>query len=357
MAQLSSTSEAIFIRKVIIVALIGAFAMTLWLLSPILLLAFAAVLIAMAFRTLARPLMRLGLGEKPAIIVTTLGVLALIVGAVVFFGAELVNQWHALDQRIGEIATQTSDRLDLPSLASLFASGDKAAGLASWLPRFLAWGVTLGQALVGAAVVLVAGLYIALDPMTYRNGILKLVPPRYRANAVATLDDIGEALQRWLGGVGLTMLIVGVLTGLGLWLAGVQSPLALGLLAGLSTAVPYIGSIFAAIVTVAVAAGQSFDVVIGAVIVMFIVQQIESNVVTPLVVGGAVSIAPAAGLLAIVAMSVLFGPLGVLLGFPLAIVVDIAVRRLYVRDALDEPVEILGQDAQRSQDVCGSAGP
>ena len=86
---------------------------------------------------------------------------------------------------------------------------------------------------------------------------------------------------------------------------------------------------------------------------MFIVQQIESNVVTPVVVGGAVSLSPVTGLFAIVAMAVLFGPLGVLFGFPLAVVADIAIRRLYIRDALDEPVEILGDQAKKSS-VVGS---
>ena len=71
-------------------------------------------------------------------------------------------------------------------------------------------------------------------------------------------------------------------------------------------------------------------------------------VIAPLVVGRRVSIAPATGLFAIVAMAVVFGPLGVLLGFPLTIVADIVIRRLYVRDALDEPVEILGDEAEKS---------
>jgi predicted PurR-regulated permease PerM len=52
---------------------------------------------------------------------------------------------------------------------------------------------------------------------------------------------------------------------------------------------------------------------------------------------------------AMFAMALLFGPLGVIFGFPLAIVADIAIRRLYVRDTLDKPVEILGKPAQRSE--------
>lgn len=80
---------------------------------------------------------------------------------------------------------------------------------------------------------------------------------------------------------------------------------------------------------------------------LFVVgQQIESNIIMPLVSGRTVKLPPAVGLLAVVAIGILFGPLGLLLGYPLAIVVDVAVRRLYVRDTLGEDVEIVGEDAK-----------
>jgi len=73
------------------------------------------------------------------------------------------------------------------------------------------------------------------------------------------------------------------------------------------------------------------------------VQQIESNIIMPLVSGRAVNLSPAVGLFAVVALGILFGPLGLLLGYPLAIVIDVAVRRLYVRETLGEHVEIASE--------------
>jgi predicted PurR-regulated permease PerM len=78
------------------------------------------------------------------------------------------------------------------------------------------------------------------------------------------------------------------------------------------------------------------------------VQQVESNIIMPLVSGRAVKLPPAMGLFAVVAIGILFGPLGLLLGYPLAIVVDVAVRRLYVREALGEKVEIAGESGKKS---------
>jgi predicted PurR-regulated permease PerM len=74
-----------------------------------------------------------------------------------------------------------------------------------------------------------------------------------------------------------------------------------------------------------------------------LVQQVESNLIMPLVSGRAVQLPPAVGLFAVIAMGVVFGPLGLALGYPLAVVFDVAVRRLYVRQTLGEPVEIAGE--------------
>jgi predicted PurR-regulated permease PerM len=145
------------------------------------------------------------------------------------------------------------------------------------------------------------------------------------------------------------MVMVGALTALGLWIAGVQSPIVLGLLAGLANFVPYAGSIAAAVLTLTIAAAQGWETLVWASAAMLIVQQIESNVISPMVIGRAVHILPATGLFALVAMAMLFGPLGVLFGFPLAIVADVAIRRLYVRDLLGKPVKIHGEPAAPSE--------
>jgi predicted PurR-regulated permease PerM len=68
----------------------------------------------------------------------------------------------------------------------------------------------------------------------------------------------------------------------------------------------------------------------------------------PPVSGRAVKLPPAVGLFAVVAIGILFGPLGLLLGYPLAIVIDVAVRRLYVREALGERVEIAGEEKKKA---------
>ena len=163
-------------------------------------------------------------------------------------------------------------------------------------------------------------------------------------NVADTVDDAGEALRLWLGAQLLAMIIVGVMIGAGLAIIGVPSALGLGFIAAMLEFVPIVGPIVAAVPALLLASTQSTEMVAWTLGLFVIVQQIESNVIMPLVSGRVVKLPPAVGLFAVVAIGILFGPLGLLLGYPLAIVMDVAVRRLYVRDALGEDVEIAGED-------------
>jgi predicted PurR-regulated permease PerM len=90
---------------------------------------------------------------------------------------------------------------------------------------------------------------------------------------------------------------------------------------------------------------------VWALALVIVIQQLESNVVIPLIAGHAVRLPPAVGLFAVIAMGVLFGPLGLVVGYPLAVVGDVAVRRLYVRETLGEDVEIVAETSRAGQTI------
>ena len=119
-----------------------------------------------------------------------------------------------------------------------------------------------------------------------------------------------SGLRMWLGAQVVAMLMVGVLIGGGALLIGIPSPFALGLIFGLAEFVPVAGPVVGAIPVLLVAAGQSWEMVLWALGLVVIVQQVESNLIMPLVSGHAVQLPPAVGLFAVVAMGVVFGPLG-----------------------------------------------
>ena len=114
---------------------------------------------------------------------------------------------------------------------------------------------------------------------------------------------------------------------------------------------PIVGPVIGAVPALLLASTEGWHMVAWTLAVFVVVQQIESNLIMPLVSGARVAVPPAVGLFAVVAIGVLFGPLGLLLGYPLAIVIDVAVRSLYVREALGEKVEIAGERPRRKPEA------
>ncbi|MDN4634228.1 AI-2E family transporter [Sphingomonas sp. PsM26] len=123
---------------------------------------------------------------------------------------------------------------------------------------------------------------------------------------------------------------MGVGTGLGLWLVGVPAAWAIGLVAGLAEFVPYAGIILAGVPAVVLAFGQGTSTGLWTIGVLLIVQQLQGNLVMPLLHNRMVDLPPAITIFGIIAAGILFGVAGVLLATPLTIVVLVLVRRLYL---------------------------
>jgi predicted PurR-regulated permease PerM len=148
---------------------------------------------------------------------------------------------------------------------------------------------------------------------------------------------IGNILERWLVGQLVVMCTIGLLSGVGLWLLGIEAAFALGLMGGLLCFIPFVGAILAAVPATLVALTQG-PIYAASVILMYVgVHFIEGNFITPMVQAEATSLPPVLAILSTVAFSLLFGPAGVLLAAPLTLLLMVAVEVLYVQEGLGEP--------------------
>jgi predicted PurR-regulated permease PerM len=130
------------------------------------------------------------------------------------------------------------------------------------------------------------------------------------------------------------MLTIGILSGLGLWLLGIDAAIALGLVGGLLTFIPYVGAVFAAVPATLVALTQGPGYA-GTVILMYVcIHIVEGNFITPLVQAKATSLPPVLALLSTVAFSLLLGPSAILFAAPLMLFVITAVEVLWVEQEL-----------------------
>lgn len=341
-------SDWIFVRRVLTVIALAALALALWTLSDLLLLIFAAILCAVALRALMAPLVEAtGMREPFALATIMLFLVAFVAALVLQFGSRLSDQTAYLVQNAPAALESLAQSLglDINSLSRDFA-GSAIGALAS---RAITLGSSIIEAVAGFILVVVGGIYLAAAPRTYRRGLIALFPQRWHKPITSTVDDTSFALARWLRAQLIAMALVGAMTGLGMWLVGVPSPLALGLIAGVTEFIPIVGPIVGAIPALLLASAQGWEVTAAALAVAILVQQLENNLIMPFVVGRVVELPAAVGMFATVAMAILFGPLGLLLGYPLAIAADVAVRRLYVREALGKTVEIPAERERKAE--------
>jgi predicted PurR-regulated permease PerM len=178
--------------------------------------------------------------------------------------------------------------------------------------------------------------------------VVRLFPLSYRARAREVLNEIGCTLQWWLLGQAIDMAVVGVLTGIGLFLLGVPLALALAVLAGLFTFVPYFGPIVSAIPAIIVAATISWSKVLWVIVIYLICHGIEGYVVAPFVQRRTVELPPAVTILSMAVMAALFGALGLMVATPMVAAILVIVREVYVRDILGDPDADLAPVVQRT---------
>jgi len=351
-----------FIYRVLIVFALIVLGGVLLRISTVLPLIFGAVLVAVLFRAIAEPLARrtnmpdgLALAAAVTIIFGILAAAAWLLGSEVRAQVAVLTEtvpasWQALERRLE--AWGMTDQLD-EMVADMKPSG---SGMLSQVGGVA---LTFGSGLADLLLVLVGGVYLAAQPQLYRTGLLKLVPPSRRELAADAVDDSGRALRLWLLGQLVSMTIIGTVTGIGLWLIGVPSALTLGLLAGLLEFIAIIGPIIAAIPALLIALTQGADVALWTLGLYIMVQQLEGNIVQPMVQQRAVDLPPALLLFSLVISGLLFGIVGVILAAPMTVLVFVLVKRLYVREALQTETSVPGEkteEPERRPSIDGSDG-
>ncbi len=201
---------------------------------------------------------------------------------------------------------------------------------------------------VGASTVmlllvsLVIMLYVLLNPDVYRRGILWMIPSGHESVAKLTMAHISVALRWWMLGRLVSMLAVGLLTSLGMWLIGMPAPVALGALAGLLSFVPNIGPIVAAAPGLLIAVPDGSWMFFSALGVYVFAQLIESNLMTPLVDKYTVATPPALLVVTQVIIAVLAGVWGAVIASPLLVVVLVLIQQLYVGQYIKKPIKSSG---------------
>ena len=195
-------------------------------------------------------------------------------------------------------------------------------------------------AVAGLVIVLFIAMYVAATPSLYREGLVHLVPHQHRARAREVFSTLGETLRQWLIARLIAMVAIGLITGFGLALVGVKGAAALGVLAGLLELVPFFGPFISAIPAIGIALAESPQKALLVIGLYVIVQQLEGNVITPLILEKRLDIPPVLTVVAVSAMGMVFGVLGMLIAEPLLAAGLVVTKMLYVQDVVGDDVKV-----------------
>ncbi len=339
--------ELAFLRRVLIVAGVVLLLLFAWAVKDALLLLFAAVLVAVGLRALADPLReRLGVPSGRAVAVACLIVFVPLGLVLVLVGSEIRAQGALLLDQLPEAADTLQSRfgirIPVPGAPGAQPAPDTSA-VGEVARHAASYALVAVDALGALVIVVVGGIYLAADPAPYRRGVAKLMPRSRQPEAEEALEASGRALRLWLKAQLMTMAVVGLLTGLGAWAIGLPAPLALGLFAGLADLVPLVGPFIGALPGVLLAFNEGWETLLWTLALYVVVQQIEGNVLTPLLGKRMVSIPPALLLFSVVAAGAVLGLGGVLLAAPLTVVAVVLVGKLYVQETLGRSVAVPGE--------------
>ena len=336
--------DAEFVRKTLIVLGLGLMALLLWKLADVLLLAFGAVLVAILLHAASDALVRyLRVPERWSLTLDSLVIFALFLAIMALFGTQVRSQFSSVVERLPFALDNFSKHLGIGPVSddlSEIVNNAPAGGMAA---RLAGIGGAILDGLADFILVVIAGLYIAAAPRLYEQGFVKLFPIRHHERVESTLEASGKALRLWLTSQLIAMSCVAVLSAMAFWLIGLPSAIALGLIAGLADFIPFLGPILGALPAVLIAFSISGETALWTILAVIVIQQLEGNVIFPLVARSVISIPPALALFAILIGSVLFGTLGLIFGFPLAVVTYVLVKKLYVRETLGERTEVPGE--------------
>jgi predicted PurR-regulated permease PerM len=324
-------------------------------LASLWILIFGSVVVAVVIRSIADPLVRWAkVKDGLAVLIAVLLILAFLTLVGFLFGRQINQQVQQLMARLPAAWAQFQLRLDaspmLGRVVDQLRNATSEAGKALALAPKIAMGVMSGVATL--FLVIVAGVFLATQPVQAREGVLALAPKPSRDRLRQVMNTIGGALKGWLKAQVVSMVLVGSLLGVGLALIGTPAPLALGLLSGLAQFVPIVGPIVSAIPALLMAATGGMQMLLLTLALYVGVSQLEANLITPLVQKNVASLPVVLGIFGVVGLGTLFGPLGVLFATPLTLVLYTAVTMLYRQDVLhDDAATTPGQKPARPAEV------
>lgn len=326
-------------RRLIFWASIAAIVfLCVWYVFDVFLLAFAGALLAILLHTCADWVERhtpRSIGPKLSYTASILGIVLIACVIAYLVVPHVIAEAGQVTKIIPQSVNQFTDYLNKTDWGRfLVTTAQHLFSSSSSLPM-TTFTTGLGKALEDAVVILVVGLYGALNARGYTQGLLALVPQKHRHTVAEVSERVVYTLRWWVIGQLIPMLVLGAATMIGLWCLGVPLAFVLGLFTGAMIFVPYVGSWLAFVPTVLVSFTKGTETAISVVVLYLVVHALEGYVLTPLVQKRAVLLPPVLTILSQFFLWEVSGLLGVALATPLAAAGLVLIKTLYLHEEVE----------------------
>ncbi len=315
--------------KNIFYTLASAFAVfaILVLAKPVLIPLAFALLISFILLPIVKTLERWGINKTLSAVLTIIGIILLLSGGIFLFSTQIINltsQISDFQDKILRIFTKTTLYINNNiSFIPAIEEGELINGLKGWLNESA--GLLVSKtfnntaSFIGGLVSVIIFIFLLL---IYRNSLLhafiSFYPENKRDVAFQMFKKVQLVGKKYLLGMVILMLILGTANSIGLLIIGVDSPFLFGFLAGILAIVPYIGTLLGAAIPVLYAflAYESLWMPIAVIILFWAVQAIESNFLSPMIVGSSLKVNALTVLLSIIIGASVWGIAGMILFLP-----------------------------------------
>lgn len=242
-----------------------------------------------------------------------------------------------------------------PSLSRFFKGDtDVAARLSEYLNAGITWVTNSMTNLIGVVssiVVVIATLPIILYYML-KDGhklspiLQSLIPKKYRKEGQEMLKDIDSALSGFIVTRVLLNVVLGIMLYIGFLIIGLPYSLLLAVISIPLNFIPYVGSLLAAIPVVIVGFIDSPSMAIWSLVIIVVAQQIQDNVLSPIIYGKSLDVHPLTTVLLVLIGGDFFGIIGVLIALPVYMIIKIIFLRIYeiiIAERIEE-VEVVKEE-------------
>jgi predicted PurR-regulated permease PerM len=328
----------------LVVAVIGVVVLA----QPLLLI-FAGIVFASMLDGGARLLGRvLPIGRGWRLAIVTLSAVAFVVWTIAFTGATLIAQAETL--RV-TVAAQASRMIAWANEVGLVSGGVDIQQLGGQLMGTLG---RLGSAVSSAlgaitslVMIVVIGIFIAVEPRLYQRGVAWLLPLDHRDRFYRTAEAMGHTMRRLMAGRLVGMAVEGVGTWFLLMMGGVPMATLLGILTGLLAFLPNIGAIISGVLIVLAGFSVGVNEGLWAIAVYLIVQTVDGYLIVPYVARKTVDMAPALVLGAQLLFGALFGIMGLALADPMVAMLKTALEQKSDDDEAEAEAEEAAQTKRK----------